>query len=58
MGIEIQPTDRPDYDRYVAAARSALAEPAFARAWENGQTLSLDDAIAFAARPAKAAPTA
>ena len=58
MGIEIQPTDRPDYDRYVATARSALAEPTFARAWENGQTLSLDDAVAFTDRPATAAPTA
>ena len=58
MGIEIQPTDRPDYDRYLAAARSALGDPAFARAWENGQTLSLDDAVAFDARLARAAPTA
>ncbi len=57
-GIQIQPADREDFDRYLATARSSLDQVTFAHAWEKGQTLSLDDAVLFATARAKTGPTA
>jgi len=36
--------------RAAAQARNALGDDGFAQAWEQGQALALDDAVAFAAR--------
>jgi len=36
--------------RAAAQARHSLGDDGFARAWEQGQALALDDAVAFAAR--------
>ncbi len=36
--------------RAASQARHALGDDGFARAWEQGQALALDDAVAFAAR--------
>ncbi len=47
-GIRIQDPDRAEFERYVANARGALDEAAFAAAWSEGKALSLDDAIALA----------
>jgi hypothetical protein len=57
-GIQIQPADRADFDRYLETARSGLDQGAFAGAWKKGQNLSLDDAILFATDGAKAVPAA
>lgn len=46
MGIQIQPTDRPDYERYVADARARLGD-GFADAWREAHALSLEDAAAL-----------
>ena len=43
-------TDRSAAARATSQARDALGEDDFARAWEQGQALTLDDAVAFAAR--------
>jgi predicted ATPase/DNA-binding SARP family transcriptional activator len=44
----VAPVDRPDYERAVAAARSQLAEAAFAAAWAAGRAMPLDAAVTFA----------
>jgi tetratricopeptide (TPR) repeat protein len=45
MGVLLPPAERAEHDRSVAAARTALGEPAFAAAWAAGQAMSLDQAI-------------
>jgi len=37
-----------EYDRTVAEARAALGEAAFAAAWAEGRTMSLEEAMAYA----------
>jgi predicted ATPase/class 3 adenylate cyclase/Tfp pilus assembly protein PilF len=44
----VQAGDRDEYDRFVAAARSALGEEAFAAALVEGHALSLEEAIELA----------
>ena len=45
----LSPKDRPRYDRRVAAARAALGDDAaFDRAWEEGRTLTLEQAMELA----------
>jgi hypothetical protein len=41
-------TSQSDYERHVAAVRTALSDQAFAAAWEAGRALSLEQAIAEA----------
>ena len=47
-GAPVQPADRPDYDRAVAAAQAQLGETAFSAAWAQGRALTLEQAIALA----------
>jgi tetratricopeptide (TPR) repeat protein len=44
----IEPADRADYERFVAAARSRLDEASFKAAWEAGAHLSLEEATELA----------
>ena len=44
----MDPIDRADYDRDVAAIRAQLDETTFAAAWAAGRALSLEQAIAEA----------
>jgi predicted ATPase/DNA-binding CsgD family transcriptional regulator len=48
MGLGLKPSDQPDIDRYEAAVREQLGKEAFKSAWEMGQAMSLEQAIAFA----------
>ena len=48
MGLGLQPADQPEIDRYEADVRQQLGEEAFKAAWEKGQAMSLEQAIAFA----------
>jgi len=48
LGAPPWPAFRPAHEASVAAARTALGEEAFAAAWEEGQALSLEQAIAAA----------
>jgi hypothetical protein len=48
IGAPLLPSERALYERTVVAARSALGEDAFAAAWEHGQALPLEQAIAEA----------
>lgn len=47
-GMRIQDPDRDAFDRYVESARAALDDAAFARAWDEGRHLSLDEALSIA----------
>jgi predicted ATPase/class 3 adenylate cyclase len=47
IGIPIQPRERPEYDRHVAAAREAIGNPAFETAWQEGRIMSLREAVDF-----------
>jgi predicted ATPase/class 3 adenylate cyclase len=42
----LQTSERASYDRHVADARTALGDAAFSRAWAEGRSLALDEAIA------------
>jgi non-specific serine/threonine protein kinase len=48
MGLGLQPPDQPEIDRYKTSMREQLGEEAFKSAWEKGQAMSLEQAIAFA----------
>lgn len=45
IGAPLRPTDRPDYDRKVAAARARLTPEAFSAAWLAGRAMTLDRAV-------------
>jgi hypothetical protein len=48
MGAPLPPSERPDYDRGVAAVRAGLGEEAFAEAWEEGRKMTVEEAIQLA----------
>jgi hypothetical protein len=49
IGAPMPPSQRPWYDRQVAAARGALGDDAaFDLAWHEGQTVSLEQAVQYA----------
>jgi hypothetical protein len=48
LGAPLLPAERALHKRAVADARAALGDDAFAAAWERGQALSLEQAIAEA----------
>ena len=50
-GAPLAPADRADYDRAIAALRSQLDEAARQAAWQDGQAMSLEQAIVYALEP-------
>jgi tetratricopeptide (TPR) repeat protein len=48
MGVSVMPVDRIVYDRGVEVARSAVGEQRFTAAWNDGRTMSLEEAMAYA----------
>lgn len=44
-GTAVPPVDKARLDETLAAMRTRLGEAAFQQAWQNGQRMSLDDAI-------------
>lgn len=46
-GTLIDPSDQPEHDRNIALVRSQLGDKAFQEAWEEGQNMTLDQAIAY-----------
>jgi DNA-binding CsgD family transcriptional regulator len=57
MGTPIPPVYRAAYERSVAAARAQLGERAFAAAWDEGRTMTPEQALAAARQPIRPAPT-
>lgn len=47
-GMILQPADQVEIDRYEEAVRNQLDEAAFEAAWQEGHTLSWDEAVALA----------
>jgi hypothetical protein len=45
---QLSVSEREEYERDLAVARSHLDERAFAAAWAEGQAMSLDQACAYA----------
>ncbi|HEX8917344.1 MAG TPA: tetratricopeptide repeat protein, partial [Chloroflexota bacterium] len=45
-GAPLAPADRVEFERDVAAARSALGESAYQAAWEEGQALTVEEVVA------------
>jgi predicted ATPase/DNA-binding SARP family transcriptional activator/DNA-binding CsgD family transcriptional regulator len=48
IGAAIHPTDRPDYDRSVAAVRSQLDEASWEAAFAQGMAMSAEEAAEYA----------
>ena len=48
IGAPLPPSERATYERTVATARAHLDEETFATAWEEGQAMALEQAIAAA----------
>jgi predicted ATPase/class 3 adenylate cyclase len=48
IGAVVGPSDRPEYDRTVAAARTALGEEALTARWTEGRAMPPEQAIAYA----------
>jgi hypothetical protein len=48
MGAPVRPADRPAMEDVLAAARTALSDPAFTAAWKGGETLPLEQIVASA----------
>jgi hypothetical protein len=47
-GYQRAPRDRSLLEPYLVAARSQLREAAWARAWEDGRSMTFEDAIVYA----------
>ncbi|MGD2079237.1 MAG: LuxR C-terminal-related transcriptional regulator, partial [Chloroflexota bacterium] len=48
MGAADHPTDYEQVAKYTAEARAQLGESAFEAAWKEGQTMTLEEAVAYA----------
>jgi hypothetical protein len=46
--LPLEPTNRADYEQIVGAVHDQLDETTFALAWAEGQTMTLEQAIAYA----------
>ena len=46
LGTPLPPVDRASYQRAVTSSRTQLGEQAFARAWAEGRTMSLEQVLA------------
>jgi hypothetical protein len=48
IGISLPPVFEERFERMIASARQALAESVQTRLWEEGQTMTLEQAIEYA----------
>jgi|SRR5579871_57973 len=48
IGSPLSPNEKEELDRKVATARASLGEEAFAEAWEQGQAMTIEQAIEYA----------
>ena len=56
IGVLISPADRVLYEHQVGFARSALSEDAFASAWAEGRTMTMEQAIEYALQEVSSSP--
>ncbi len=57
MGTPIPPASLADYERSVAAARTHLSEQAFAAAWAQGRSMTLEQVLGAPGRAVVSTPT-
>ena len=50
LRFEMSARERAEHDQAIASARAELGEAAFAKAWAEGQAMTLDEAVAYALR--------
>ena len=50
IGLVRRPVEQPGYERDVARARQDLDHDTFAAAWSAGESLTVDEAVAYASR--------
>jgi non-specific serine/threonine protein kinase len=55
IGVPLAPSDRADYDRNIASLRAVLGGEAFAVAWEEGQRMTPEEALAWRGKEEAAA---
>ena len=48
LRMQLWPSNRPDYDHWMARTRSKLSASAFEGMWSKGRTLSMDEALKLA----------
>ena len=48
LGMVLPPVERPEYEEYVAAVRTAVNDHDFTTAWAEGRGMSLDQAVGLA----------
>jgi hypothetical protein len=48
LGTRVSPASRHELEGWLASARSALGDDIFERAWAEGQTMTREQAIAYA----------
>jgi hypothetical protein len=48
MGAFHQPTDKPEIERIITAVRAQLDEATFRRLWDEGQRMTLEQAVSLA----------
>ena len=51
MGIPLDPADRVDHERTIAAVRARLGDELFAKVWAEGRAMLLQEAVAYAKLP-------
>jgi predicted ATPase len=49
MAVTLQPADRVEIDSYIDQARQLLDEKAFSAAWQRGRSMTIDQAVTYAA---------
>jgi len=57
VGMHIAPIERANYERRVAAARAQLGAAAFASAWAQGRTMTLEQTLTLQEQEMVSAPT-
>jgi non-specific serine/threonine protein kinase len=52
IGTPLPPNERVRYEQKVAAARAALGDAAFERAWQEGRAMTMEEAVDYTLAPA------
>jgi hypothetical protein len=50
LRFEMSAKERAEHDQSISAARATLGEEAYTAAWEEGKTMTLEQAVEFALR--------
>jgi predicted ATPase/class 3 adenylate cyclase len=48
INYRMDPSDQKEFDHYSAAVRAQLDQAAFAKAWEDGRALTMEEAVSYA----------